>query len=144
MKIQIYNPERESNPLKMLKNGTLLMVASEPYGLSPAGCYMLELGIQLNEEQSTAWDQSLRVNRETVSMYPKNLCVVPMHLKIDNIIDCFIANEKYHKQNVIYFDLESNGNDLYQIVDEATRNFQFNITKEIFIDSRDILEKWKK
>ena len=144
MELKINYYETGFDALKVIKEGKIHVIASEPTGVSPAGCYMIELNIQLTNKQRDTFYETLSNKRETVCLYPKNLSVVPLDLSEENTIECFDANEKYIRAETMYFDLEKNNNDIYEIVAEAIKKYQFTITKNIYIDARDVEEKWKK
>lgn len=144
MELKINYYETGFDALEVIKEGKIHVIASAPTGLSPAGCYMDELKIQLSENKRTLFYDTLFEKKETVCLYPNNLTVVPLDLSEENIIECFDANEKYIQSETMYFDLEKMNNDIYEIVAEAIKKYQFTITKNIYIDARDVEEKWKK
>lgn len=143
MKLNITSCEHGLNALEEIKTGKLHVIASCPTGLSPAGCYMQQLNIQLTENQGEVFYKTLYEKKETICLYPNNLTIVPLELSVNNIIECFDANEKYVKVESMYFDLEQMNNDIYAIVSKAITNYQFEVTKNIYIDARDVQDKWK-
>jgi predicted membrane-bound dolichyl-phosphate-mannose-protein mannosyltransferase len=143
MELQINYVDNGFDPLEKIKERKIHVIASCPQGLSPAGCYMSELNIQLTEDEGKVFYETLLKKKETICLYPNNLTIVPPELSVTNIIECFDANEKYVKIETMYFDIEQMNNDIYAIVSKAINNYQFRVTKNIYIDARDVKEKWK-
>lgn len=143
MELKINYFENGFDPLEEIKERKIHVIASAPTGLSPAGCYMDELNIQLSEDKRNIFYDALLRKKETVCLYPNNLSIVPLDLSEKNIIECFDANEKYVKVETMYFDLEKMDNDIYEIVSDSIKKYHFTITKNIYIDARDVEDKWK-
>ena len=126
-----------------IKDKKTHFVASGIGGLLPFSAYMSELEIKLSQDESIKLFDALK-NNETVTLAPNNLTVVPhINLSVENIADCFEANENYIKCETLFFDLERYGdNDLYEIIKQAFDNYQFRHTKKVLVSSRQLQKKY--
>jgi len=130
-------------PIDEIKDKKMHLVASMPRGISPATAYMMELGIQLPEDKGSLFYDTLQNKKETVTLAPNPLTVVPIELSDKNITDCFEANEKHLKCETLFFDLESyEENDLYEIIKQAFDNYQFRHTKKVLVSWQFLKKKY--